>query len=106
MVLRRKFKPDKITAEQRAELVRLFSIGGLDATAELTARYGISPKYPAKAAAVLGIKRPRWRAGVKPLISKRVNCRTGHVNGKIDYSANTFNDRRWAKARAVGVVVA
>lgn len=63
----------KITPQQRDELVKLFCLGGLEATAELTAKYGISPKYAVQAACALGIKRPRWRAGVKfkPLRERR-----------------------------------
>ena len=87
-------RPRKVTPEQEAELIQLYRHGGLAATAELTAQYGISPKYPANVAAVMGIKRPRWRKGNR------------YVDNNVDRSVRTVKDPRWARARAIGTVIA
>jgi hypothetical protein len=97
--LARRGKPNKmgnrgarprITDEQRAELVRVFHEQGYKAAGELAVQMGFSRTYPSSQ---MGLRRPRWKTPSKPPpVRKRHYDRS--------------NDPRWAKARAIGVVLA
>ena len=85
----------KITPAQRDELVKLYFEQGRHAAAELSVKYGVSPKYASSIAASMGMGRPRWRKGNR------------YKDNKVDpQSVRTHNDPRWARAKAVGMVVA
>lgn len=85
----------KITRAQQDELVRLYFEQGRHAAAELSVKYGVSPKYASSIAASMGMGRPRWRKGNR------------YKDNKVDAtSIRTHNDPRWARAIAAGVVVA
>ena len=83
----------KITLEQEAELVELYMIAGLAGCAQRCKDLGVSPKYAASAAVAKGLRRPRWRKGNR------------YKDSDVDRSVRTHADPRWAKARAIGVVV-
>ena len=72
----------KITPDQRDELIRVYFEHGREAAGDLAEQYGVSRKYPSSVAAVLGM-------------------------GRRDiHQPRSVNDPRWARARAVGEVVA
>jgi hypothetical protein len=79
----------KISNAKRHELLQVYLNLGQGPARELASEYGVAPDYGAKRANELGIQPVRkYRRGGKPSVS-------------VDH-----NDPRWARALAIGVVVA
>jgi hypothetical protein len=84
----------KVTPAQERELALHYVEAGPNESGDRCAKMGLSRGYGLRAAAALGLKRPRWRKG------------TRYRDAKRDHSVNTFNDRRWERAKKIGTVVA
>jgi hypothetical protein len=79
----------KISSGQRYELLQVYLNLGYGPARELSAEYGVARDYAAKHAHELGIQpRRKFRGG-------------GTVTASVDHK-----DPRWARALAIGVVVA
>jgi hypothetical protein len=79
----------KISTDKRDELVQVYLHLGHGPARELAREYGVAPDYGAKRANEIGLQpRRNFRGGGKP-------------SKAVDHS-----DPRWARAVAVGVVVA
>jgi hypothetical protein len=79
----------KISNDKRHELLQVYLHMGHGPARELASQYGVAADYAMKLANELGIQRPRkFRGGGKPSAS-------------VDH-----NDSRWARAIAVGMVIA
>lgn len=79
----------KISSEKRHELLQVYLNLGQGPARELAKEYGVAPDYGAKRASELGVQPARkFRGGGKPSVA-------------VDHS-----DQRWARALAIGVVVA
>lgn len=76
----------KIPADRRDALVQLYLSGGQKAVEPLCREMGVSPKYAANLAAAMGLHR--------------------HKNNGAVTSTRSQDDARWARARAVGAVIA
>lgn len=76
----------KVTAEQAKELVRVYLDHGSDAAADLSSKYGVSRNYASSLASTMGLGRLTKNA--------------------VRRSVRSLNDPRWARAKAVGMVIA
>lgn len=85
----------KITAAQRQELLQHYLEHGSVASAAMCIEFGVSPKYASSLAASMGCARPLWRKGNR--------YKDNHTDKR---SPRSLNDPRWARARAVGAVIA
>lgn len=78
-------KTFKVPADQRLALVQLYMESGMKGVEPMCRELGITAKYVANLASVMGLHRRKDNPG---------------------RSLQTENDPRWARARAVGVVEA
>lgn len=76
----------KIPEDQRSALVQLYLAGGQKAVEDICRSLGVSSKYAANLAASMGLHR--------------------HKNNGTKTSTRSASDPRWARAVAVGEVVA
>jgi hypothetical protein len=83
----------KVTAAQEEELAKLYRDHGIAACEERCRQLGVSPKYPASAAAAKGLHRPLSRKGNR------------YKDNRVDRSIRSHNDPRWERAKAIGTVV-